>query len=391
VIRTAGCPNDGMELSIGSRPGQPRERLLIDIFDAFGGGILVASDSGQVLMWNRAAIEVAGAAVESATRCCDVLGCRRPGTALADGCLTELALGRGGRHPEVILDVPGESGRHVAVVAYAFSGAGGRAVLFEMRPAQPADAPLPLDTIRIRTLGETVLETQSGQTRGDWLHQRTGKLLKFLVVRRFSVVPADAITEAMWPRGGPDAKNTLRHFIHSLREKLEPGRRRYGRSEFVLARGGGYQLNPRHVNVDADDFERETKAGLSSLHAGEPETAAGHLRRALELYQGPFLAEDQLDDWTIGERERLRDVAGDALRTMTELAEDPDEATGYLERLAAMEPLDVEVQRDLIAAWLRRGRRGKAIRHYRALQSRLMRELGESVTLDFAELSGPGR
>lgn len=380
-----------MDPTTGSRPGQPRERLLIDIFDAFEGAMLVVSDSGQVLMWNRAAVDVAGAGVESATRCCDVLGCRRPGTALADGCLTQLALAHGSRHPEVILDVPGESGRQIAVVANPFLGAGGRAVLFEMRPALPADTPLPPDTIRIRTLGETVLETPNGETRGGWLDQRTGKLLKFLVVRRSSVAPAEAITEALWPHGGTDAKNTLRHFIHSLREKLEPGRRRYGSSEFVLARRGGYQLNPRHVDVDADEFERETKSGLSSLHAGDSEIAATHLRKALELYQGPFLADDQLDDWTIAERERLRDVVGGALRTMTQLAEDPDEATGYLERLAVIEPLDVEVQRDLIAAWLRGGRRGKAIRHYRAVQARLMRELGERVTLDLAELSDPGR
>jgi DNA-binding SARP family transcriptional activator len=380
-----------MEIGIGSKPGQPRERLLIQILDAFGSGVLVVSDSGQVLMWNRAAVDVAGAAVESATRCCDLLGCRRPGTALAGGCLTELALARGSRHPELVLEVPTASGRQIAVVANPFAGASGRAVLFELRPAQAAAAPVPPETIRIRTLGETVLETPSGETRGGWLDQRTGKLLKFLVVRRFRAVPVDSIAEAMWPHGGSDAKNTVRHFIHSLRQKLEPGRRRYGRSEFVLARRGGYQLNPQNVDVDADEFERKTQEGFTSLHADDQAKAADDLRAALDLYQGPFLAEDHLEEWTIAERERLRDVAGGALRAMTDLADDPEEATGYLELLAAMEPLDVEVQRDLIAAWLRGGRRGKAIRHYRALQSRMMRELGERVTLDFAELSRPVR
>jgi DNA-binding SARP family transcriptional activator len=54
-----------------------------------------------------------------------------------------------------------------------------------------------------------------------------------------------------------------------------------------------------------------------------------------------------------------------------------------------MEPLDVDIHRELIVAWLRQGRRGRAIRHYRALQSRLMRELGERVSFDMAELTRP--
>ena len=58
----------------------------------------------------------------------------------------------------------------------------------------------------------------------------------------------------------------------------------------------------------------------------------------------------------------------------------------YLERLAEMEPLDADVQRDLIAAWLRQGRRTRAMRRYRMVQSRLMREFGERVTFDLPGL-----
>jgi DNA-binding SARP family transcriptional activator len=51
-----------------------------------------------------------------------------------------------------------------------------------------------------------------------------------------------------------------------------------------------------------------------------------------------------------------------------------------------MEPLDVDIHEQLISTWLQLGRRSRAIRHYRALQSRLMRELGERVTFDLAEM-----
>ena len=51
-----------------------------------------------------------------------------------------------------------------------------------------------------------------------------------------------------------------------------------------------------------------------------------------------------------------------------------------------MEPLDADVQRDLIATWLRQGRRTRAMRRYRVVQSRLMREFGERVTFDLPGL-----
>jgi PAS domain-containing protein len=97
------------------------------MFDAFGCGVLVASDSGQVLAWNRAAVELVGAAVVSAARCCDVFAYGRPGTALAHGCITELASARGSRYPEVVVAVPGQPdtgcGAAVAVGRYAITGA----------------------------------------------------------------------------------------------------------------------------------------------------------------------------------------------------------------------------------------------------------------------------
>jgi DNA-binding SARP family transcriptional activator len=371
------------------RPAVPG-RLLSDVFDVFPTGILIVSDQGRLLTWNPAVAELVGEAMDSATTCCEIFGCGRPGTALDGACLTELATSRERRLPEVIVEPLGRQGHALAVAATPFNR-GARRVVFEIRAAAAtavsSGIPRSRDTIRIRTLGETVVETDSGELRGDWLDQRPGRLLKFLVAHRYAPMHADAIAEALCPRARTDTTNTVRHFVHGLREKLEPARGRYERSAYVLARQGGYVLNREHVSVDADDFEREAKAGLIALAANERTAAVERLQRALDLSAGDFLIDERFEDWAIAERERLRDLVTRPLRMLAQLTTDRDRAAGYLERLAEMEPLDVDIHRELIAAWLGQGRRGRALRHYRALQLRLMRELGERVSFDLSELA----
>jgi DNA-binding SARP family transcriptional activator len=101
--------------------------------------------------------------------------------------------------------------------------------------------------------------------------------------------------------------------------------------------------------------------------------------------------DERFEDWAIAERERLRDLVTKPLRMLAQLAPDRDRAADYLERLAEMEPLDVDIHRELISVWLAQGRRGRALRHYRTLQLRVMRELGERVTFDLSELARNGR
>jgi DNA-binding SARP family transcriptional activator len=398
-----------VEFSVGSLPRRPirrvavrqagggerpiaQGRLLSDLFDALPTAILVVSEGRRIVTWNPALATLLGDRLERAATCCEVLGCGTPGGALEHTCVTDLAVARSPSATEYLIELP-ESAQPVAVAPRVVPGAREKTVLLQIRPVQqPATAaPIPLPASRsritIRTLGETVVETADGEVQGGWLDQRTGRLLKYLVANRSAAVHADTIAEALWPRARTDSTNTVRHYVHALREKLEPDRSRYGRSAFVVARNGGYQLNLERVEIDAEDFEREAHAGLSSLESGDHERGLERLQAAMDLYRGDFLLDDRYDDWAIAERERLLDLAGQALRGLVSGLSDPAQAAIYLERLAEMEPLDADVQRELIRVWLRQGRRTRAMRRYRTLQSRLMREFGERVTFDLSELA----
>jgi DNA-binding SARP family transcriptional activator len=93
----------------------------------------------------------------------------------------------------------------------------------------------------------------------------------------------------------------------------------------------------------------------------------------------------------MAERDRLRTFASEALRALASLArarDDVDAAAAHLDRLAALEPYDVDVHRLLIGLCLRRGRRTEALRRYTLLRHRLLNTFGEDLDFTLADLAG---
>ena len=241
---------------------------------------------------------------------------------------------------------------------------------------------------RIYALGQLRIVGPGGPLGGAWVEQRPGELLRFLVCQRRQIVPADVIGEALWPRAGPGASNTVRHFVHALRERLEPGRCRRGAPSAVVCRRGGYGLDPEHVWVDADEFERQATLGAAALERGRQLRARIHLERALSLYEGDFLSDEPYADWALWERDRLRAIACDALRSLVRVgAESPERRARHLERLAVLEPFDDDVHRELIRAWLGMGRWSRAARHYESFRARLLREFGAVPQFELRQLA----
>src|SRR5256885_9497574 len=78
--------------------------------------------------------------------------------------------------------------------------------------------------LRIFALGGMRVESREGPLAGDWLEQRPGQLLRYLVSERHRVVPTEAIASAVWGQSGRNAPNTVRHLCHALPERLQPHR-----------------------------------------------------------------------------------------------------------------------------------------------------------------------
>src|SRR6185295_2392823 len=182
----------------------------------------------------------------------------------------------------------------------------------------------------------------------------------------------------------------VRHYIHQLREQLEPSRSGRGQSSLLTRDHGGYVLDRERVIVDADEFESEVAAGLSAVEAGDAERACRHLERAARMYGGDFLADEPYAEWAIAERDRLRTVAANALRALADLrlgSDDVEGALSDLERLVELEPYDVDVHRRLIELALRRGRRTEAVRRYNALRRRMLTTFGEELDFSLSDVA----
>jgi DNA-binding SARP family transcriptional activator/tetratricopeptide (TPR) repeat protein len=174
------------------------------------------------------------------------------------------------------------------------------------------------------------------------------------------------------------ARNSLRQALFALRQAVAPVRPACLRVE-----GATIALTPDAVDVDAATFERLV---------GERTPEA--LAQAVELYRGDLLdgitlQEPPFEEWLMGERERLRELAVEALAGLLAFqraawAADAALQTGL--RLIALDPLQESVHRTLMRLYAQLGRRATALRQYQICVGVLRRELGVEPEADTRRL-----
>jgi DNA-binding SARP family transcriptional activator len=364
------------------------EGLLGCVFERFPHGLALTDRSHAVLASNgafQAMVDSPGHADEAPKTCCELLCGHLPSTC-GTTCVTERVLTAAEPVVDLVLELPGAD-RAMRVSAAPVDRGQTLAVIGLYADGRERSVSSST-SLTIRTLGRTTIEGPQGPLDGEWLDQRPGQLLRFLIAERGRLVPVERIAEAIWSDAGFGAGNAVRHLVHVLRDRLEPCRTRGEQSRFILSRRGGYALDTRFLTVDADVFAAASRAALAAFAAGASDAVQG-LDRAISLYHGDFLSEDPYAEWGQTEREHLRAQAEALLRARCDAAlerQDLGAATVHLDRLAELEPFDSDIHRQLITLALRRGRRGRALRQYNAFQLRLERAFGEQADFTLADL-----
>jgi DNA-binding SARP family transcriptional activator len=164
------------------------------------------------------------------------------------------------------------------------------------------------------------------------------------------------------------ARNSLRQALFALRQAVEPVR-----PVCLRVEGATIALNPEAVDVDAMSFEQLVS-----------ERTPGALDKAVQLYRGDLLEgltlqEPPFEEWLMGERERLRELALEALAGLLAAQRVAGSAEAAVQtglRLIALDPLQEAVHRALMRLYAQLGRRGSALHQYQLCVGILQRELG---------------
>src|SRR4051812_35578796 len=172
-----GTPNGGGPRPRADDQGYRRPVPYRAVFEFLPSGVLITDREGHVTGANLTSRTLLGEALaRDRLRCCDVLGCRRAGTPLADHCITELALERPGPLPEVRVDVGSREGTGpVSVwVTAARIGDADAAVILQLRAGVLGDRRRRTEPhwmvgprLRVFALGRTRLETSEGPLSGE--------------------------------------------------------------------------------------------------------------------------------------------------------------------------------------------------------------------------------
>jgi len=208
----------------------------------------------------------------------------------------------------------------------------------------------------IRLLGGFDVAVDSRPIPADaWPQRRAADLVKLLALAEGHRLARDQVLEALWPQLESDAGAANLHKAASY------ARRALGDRAAVVLRGGQVQLAPGAAVVT--DVER--------LEAGDDNVPADEL-----------LPDDRYEEWTIGPRERLRELRLAALRRR-----------GLWEDVLRAEPADEEAARALARAALDAGDRAAAVRRLRSVRDELsalgMRPSEETLALEGQVAGGP--
>lgn len=227
--------------------------------------------------------------------------------------------------------------------------------------------------VKIHTLGRFAMEVDGAPLRASRKTPRKPlEVLKALIALggRGKAVSTGRLTLALWPDAEGDvAQQALRTTLHRLRKLVGP--------EAVIAREGSLTLDPGVAWVDLWALE-----ALLAKAEGEPVGTQGippALDRALDLYGGPFLVNDDRAAWAIAPRERvagrLRRLLGATGRDLLQ-AGNHRAATVAFERGVELDPLSETFHRGLIASHAARGRTSDALAAYMRCRTVLASRLG---------------
>jgi len=209
---------------------------------------------------------------------------------------------------------------------------------------------------------------------------RRKAVLATLALHCGGIVSTDRLVYAVWGEdASPKAVPTLQRHLSFLRDVL-------GDKAAIVARSPGYVLDLDADGTDVRVAERLFQAGSQ---ADDLICKVRTLRAALAQWRGQPLADVAGPGWLEQQAERLDLLRLQVKRALYQArltAGEHGQLIPDLEQMAAGQPLDEQIQAQLMLALYRSGRQADALAVYRRLRRTLDEQLGIDPTRTLRDL-----
>lgn len=262
-------------------------------------------------------------------------------------------------------------------------------MLVRKRNLVPEKAPVDIEAwpwpIKIYTLGQfLVLKDNHPLTFSHKVQRKPLALLKAIIASGGKNVREETLLDLLWPEADGDAAHfALTSAIHRLRKLL-------GHEQALIRKDNEISLNERYCWVDVWAVERLLERVEAAVRENGPGTDSIRLlRRASELYKGPFLGADPEASWSTSTADRVR---RGLLRHLSKFGQDYErqaqwqEAASVYEAALRVDPCAEDACRRLMTAYHHLGRPAEVISAYRHCKEALNNRLGVALAIETERL-----
>ncbi len=236
-------------------------------------------------------------------------------------------------------------------------------------------------TLRISALGRCRFKRGWEEiTEDEWERKKAKKLLLLFLVHRGEMISRDKICELLWPDSNLEsARRNFKVTLNSLKKTLEPEREPRQDPYFINRRNHYYGFNQdSSYYYDVEEFEKLIDSGKREKLPGE---AIKHYLRAVSLYDGDFLQEEDYIDFVREERENLRHQYLTAQHRIIEHYFAKEEFDSCIEHCNEALKVDICWEKGyyyLMKCYLALNRRSMAIKTYRRCREILREKMNLS-------------
>ena len=213
----------------------------------------------------------------------------------------------------------------------------------------------------------------------EWGRDKTIQLFQYLIcTRQRRALHKEQIVDGLWPDANVDSGDRdFKVALHGINKTLEPNRQTRAEPKFVIRQGLTYQLNMSHIWLDVDEIETLVEIGNNAIN---PKEAVEALKKAVKLYEGPFLPNRFYEDWSSAERERIQVIILSAIINLAQrlISKNPMETIRLCEKALAIDKTWEDAYRIQMEAFIKNGNRPQAIKTFALCEKVLDEEFGIS-------------